>query len=39
LVLGGLGFIVALELIGLVLNMFWPSFFMGHSPNLRSMLK
>ncbi len=39
LVLGGFGVVMALELIGLVLNMFFTSMFLGHFPNLCSMLE
>jgi hypothetical protein len=39
LVLDGLCVVVALKLIGLVLNMFCISIFLGHSPNQCSMLK
>jgi hypothetical protein len=39
LVLGGLDFVVALELTSLFLNMFHISIFLGHSPNLCSTLE
>jgi hypothetical protein len=32
--LGNLGVIVTLELTSLVMNMFWTSIFLGHSPDL-----
>jgi hypothetical protein len=38
LVLGGLNVVMALKLIGLVLNMFCTSIFLGHSPYLCSTL-
>jgi hypothetical protein len=37
--LGGLGVVITLELIGLVLNMFYTSIFLGHFPNLCYALK
>jgi hypothetical protein len=39
LILGGLGVVMALELTCLVLNMFCISMFLGHFPNLCSMLE
>jgi hypothetical protein len=38
LILGGLYVVVALELTGLVLNIFYTSIFLGHSPDLCSTL-
>jgi len=38
-ILGGLNVLVALELIGLILNMFYNLTFIGHSPYLCSLGK